>query len=115
MHELAIVENIVKVVCDKLDSVGGNLKVSKVKLKVGKMSTAVPDCLRFYFEHMRKGTPMETAVLEIDEIPVTMKCRQCGNEFKVEEPLFLCPSCQASDIEITGGRDLFIESIVVED
>lgn len=115
MHELPIVQNIIEVVCDKLKDVDGDPRVTKVKLKVGRMSTAVPDCLTFYFEFLRKGTPLEEASLEIEEVPVAAKCRNCGQEFEVEEPAFFCPVCGSCDIQVTAGRELLIESIEVED
>ncbi len=115
MHELSIVENIVKVVCDKLEEIGADSRVSRVRLKVGKMSTAVPDCLEFYFEFLKKDTPLESASLDIVEVPVSGRCRQCGKEFEIEEPVFLCPSCSSFNIEITAGRELLVDSIDVEE
>lgn len=115
MHELSIVENIVKVVCDKLDEIDADSRVSRVRVRVGKMSTAVPDCLQFYFEFLKKDTPLESASLDIVEVPVSGRCRQCGKEFEIGEPVFLCPSCSSINIEITSGRELLVESIDVEE
>jgi len=115
MHELPIVENIIKVVCEKLDEMKETRRVKAVRLKVGKMSTAVPDCLSFYFEYLRKGTALEGACLEIEEIPVRAGCRNCGKEFEVEGPAFFCPDCDSSSIEITAGRELSVDSLEVED
>ena len=115
MHELSIVENIVKVVCDKLEEMGGDPRVSKVRMKVGKMSTAVPDCLQFYFEFLKKDTPLELASLDIVEVSVSGRCRQCGKEFEIGEPPFVCPFCSSFNIEITAGRELLVESIDVEE
>lgn len=115
MHELPIVENIIGVVCDKLKEVGSESRVTSVRLKVGKMSTAVPDCLEFYFELMKKETPLESASLEIEEVPVAAVCRHCGEEFEVSEPAFLCPTCESCDIEIIRGRELLVESMELED
>lgn len=114
MHELSIVESIVKVVCDELQNMGADSRVSRVRLKVGKMSTAVPDCLQFYFELLRKDTPLESASLDIVAVPVSGRCRKCGKEFEIGEPAFVCPSCSSFNIDITGGRELLIESIDVE-
>ena len=115
MHELPIVENIVRVVCEKLDEIDEKRRVRAVRLKVGKMSTAVPDCLSFYFEHLSKGTPLEGACLDIEEIPVKAECRICGKPFEVEDPVFFCPFCDSPNIEITSGRELSVESVQVED
>ncbi len=115
MHELPMVENMVKIVCEKLKESDDDPKVTKVRLKVGKMSTAVPECLELYFEFLKKGTPLESAELEIEVVPVTGRCRQCGREFEIREPVFFCSSCDSYDIEVTAGRELFVDSIEVED
>ena len=39
-----------------------------------------------------------------------MRCRVCGNDFEVQENIFLCP-CGSSDLEIISGKELFIKSI----
>lgn len=115
MHELPMVENVVQVVCAKLDELKETRAVTAVRLKVGKMSSAVPDCLCFYFEFLRKGTPLENASLEIEEIPVKAVCRVCGKEFEVEGPIFFCPLCDSSRLEMIAGRELLVDSIEVED
>jgi hydrogenase nickel incorporation protein HypA/HybF len=115
MHELPIVQNIIQVVCDRLDETKETRRVTSVKLKVGKMSTAVPECLSFYFEFLREGTPLAGASLDIDEISVEGKCRSCGEQFKMVEPAFFCPACDSYSIEVTAGRELLVDSIEVED
>jgi hydrogenase nickel incorporation protein HypA/HybF len=86
-----------------------------VKLKVGRMSTAVPECLSFYFEFLREETPLAGASLDIEEISVEAECRNCGKQFKMEEPAFFCPACDSYSIEVTAGRELFVDSVEVED
>ena len=86
-----------------------------MRLKVGKMSTAVPDSLSFYFEYLRQGTQLEKASLEIEEIPVEARCRKCGKAFQVEGVAFSCPECGSCVIDITAGRELLVDSVEVED
>jgi hydrogenase nickel incorporation protein HypA/HybF len=115
MHELPIVDKIIEVVCEKLEEMDENRAVTSVRLKVGKMSSAVPDCLSFYFEFLRRGTPLEHASLDIEEVPVRAKCQPCGEEFQVDGPVFFCPVCDSSRIEIVRGRELSVDSVELED
>lgn len=115
MHELPIVQNIIQVVCDRLDETKETRRVTSVKLKVGKMSTAVPESLSFYFEFLKEGTPLARASLDIEEISVKAECRNCGKHFQMEGPAFFCPACDSHRIDVTAGRELLVYSVEVED
>lgn len=68
MHELAIVEDLMNTVQDS--ALENNLKiVKKVKIVVGKNTSALADSLLFCFEALSPGTIMEGASLEITETP----------------------------------------------
>ena len=43
-----------------------------------------------------------------------IKCRKCGHVFPPEGFYWSCPECQAFEVEITAGKELYIESIEVE-
>ncbi len=113
MHELTIATNIRKVVEESLKD--KRVKVRKIRLQVGKLTAVVPDSLRFCFQFVIEGTPVEGAELEIQEIPVKGRCKSCGSSFTIEEPIFLCPLCGSNQIELLSGRELMVESIEVEE
>lgn len=75
---------------------------------------AVPDCIRFYFEILSKGTVAEGAALEAEEIPLTGQCKNCSKKFVIKNYVFRCPYCESPNVEIISGRELFIESIEVD-
>jgi Zn finger protein HypA/HybF involved in hydrogenase expression len=52
--------------------------VERINLKVGKLAAVVPDSLKFCFEVAAKNTPLEGAILHIEEIPVTARCKHVG-------------------------------------
>jgi hydrogenase nickel incorporation protein HypA/HybF len=110
MHELALIENVINAV--KNSALENNItRIDKIVLVVGRFANAIPESLEFAFEAIKKTEPLFTeAVLELKETPVECKCHQCGECFKLEGRLrFVCPLCQGNDIEITGGRELYIE------
>ena len=117
MHEMSIVLNVFEVIREQLrEKYGKNdMAVQKVNLVVGRLSSVVPDALAFSFDVAKKDTIFEKAELEIKEVPVEGACKKCKATFAINDPLFLCPSCESPDITITRGRELFIESIEIED
>jgi hydrogenase nickel incorporation protein HypA/HybF len=92
----------------------GAEKVGKINLVLGEMTGVVARSVRFYFDFLSKDTPAEGAELNFTEIPTTARCRDCHKEFELGEFDWTCPHCQGNNIEITGGKELFVESIEVD-
>lgn len=122
MHEGALAQEIVRVVEQHLagykraGQAGRQIgRVSRVNVAVGELAAVVPDSLRFWFEALVKGTPLEEAELAIHEVPVCARCSDCGSTFEISGPDFRCPTCGPARVEITSGRELLIESIELAD
>jgi hydrogenase nickel incorporation protein HypA/HybF len=113
LHELAVTQNLLATVLQEAKSANAE-KITGIYLVVGELSGVVSDCVQFYFDVLKKGTLAETAVIEFKLVPATLKCRDCGSEFRLEEESWVCPRCGNLSVEITGGRDCFIESMEVE-
>jgi hydrogenase nickel incorporation protein HypA/HybF len=109
MHELAVTRGVVDQVTAAAARAGAR-RVLKVRLLVGEVSSVVPDCVRFYFEEMRRGTVAESAELEFSTAPLRIRCPACGGEFGSIEGL--C-GCNAGG-EVVSGQELLVESIEVE-
>lgn len=115
MHELAIARNIQEIVEDQLRTLKEPIRVAKLNLKIGRMTTIVPEILEFYLKLISEGTVLEAASLAIDEVPICAYCKGCGSSFEIQELQFVCPNCQSSQLELTSGRELVVESIEVEE
>ena len=63
MHELAIAKALIEQVGTELDRAGQNKAVKRLELAVGRLSGVHCDCLRFAFELLSPGTPVEGAEL----------------------------------------------------
>jgi len=114
MHEFAIAQGLLKIVeCEALPYAGA--KVLRIKLRVGKMSGVMPDALKFAFEVISQGGVAMDACLEIEEIPLRVRCHHCGGIFAVDVPFMICSHCQSTDVEMISGRELEIESMEIED
>lgn len=113
MHEMGIALQIVEIATASLPVELGAARVAKVNLKVGKLAAVVPESLRFCFNVAVKDTPLEDAVLAIEEVPVVARCKDCGAQWTISEPVFVCKTCRSGSLEILSGRELDIESIEV--
>lgn len=107
MHELAIAESVVSAVMERVSG-----PVSVVRLRVGQMSGVVPDALTFCFDLATVGTPLEGAVLEIEEQQGRASCRTCGEEFLMADAFLLC-ECGSADVQLLAGRELSVMSVEV--
>ncbi|MBO0885693.1 MAG: hydrogenase maturation nickel metallochaperone HypA [Mycobacterium sp.] len=108
MHELAITENIVDTIADRLDGV----QVKVVRLEIGQLSGVVAESVRFCFDVVAQGTALADATLYIVEPPGRVHCRSCGNDSELEDAIPLCP-CGSADVDLLSGYELRIQSVEV--
>ena len=93
-------------------ALNGINRISKVKIVVGQMTMAEPCSMRFAFKALTKiDEPFYiNTLLEIEERPVSCKCDDCASSFAPPDIYtFLCPNCNSPHIEVTGGRELYLD------
>jgi hydrogenase nickel incorporation protein HypA/HybF len=114
MHEMAVAENIVQIIEAELEKLNRQARVTKVNLKIGKLSCVEPAALRLSFQVISRETSLQESVLCIDSVPVKARCKDCGKDFGLNKLDFACPFCSSFRIEILTGRELQIESFEIE-
>jgi hydrogenase nickel incorporation protein HypA/HybF len=113
MHEAPIAQSILELVTGEAEKAKAK-KVNKIYLKIGKMTGAVEDALRFYFEVLTRGTKLEEAEFEIEWVPTRAVCFQCQEVFEVEDMLPVCPHCSGLGGNIISGKELEVVKIEIE-
>jgi len=113
MHELAITQSMLDIVLEQAERAGAK-KVGKINLVVGELTGFVEECVKFYFGLLAENTIAEGANLNFTSVSPQARCRSCDKVFELKEYDWTCPKCGGSDIEITAGRELFVDSIDVE-
>lgn len=108
MHELAITQSVVDAVTERT----GDTRVVSVRLRVGRLAGVVPDAMRFCFELVTAGTPLEGAALEFEQPEGRGHCRTCGEDFALADLILLC-RCGSADVEVMAGRELAVASVVM--
>lgn len=110
MHEVSIVNDMFRIVLDVAEK--ENLsRIDKVRFQLGRMLQVVPELFRFAFDSAKAGTLADQAELEIEFLPVKMRCKECGHAFEVNQDVYSCPQCNGVDLDLLQGKELFIKSI----
>ncbi len=112
VHEMAIAQSVLEIVLDEC-RVHGIATVDRIAVQVGALAAVVPEALRFCFQVVAQGTPAEKAVLDIETVPVVMRCPLCGELFEMEDRLDMCPQCGpvVSGLSLVSGREMTVMSI----
>lgn len=115
MHEMGIAMQIIEIAIASIPADLKNAQVKRVNIEVGKLSAVVPESLHFCFQIASQDTPLSDSELNIEEIPLKVRCTDCNVEWIAYEPVFLCGKCNGKSVEMLTGRELDITSIEVMD
>jgi len=113
MHELSIVASLFEILEEKAKEQKAK-KVTSVKVKVGALSGVVPEFLKTAFDVYKKDTIADEAELKIEEVPLKVKCQQCGAEIIKNDFVFLCEKCASRELKTLAGTELLLEKIEME-
>lgn len=118
MHELAIAESLLSLIKDEMRKHDVH-RLLLVRVRYGALTAIVPEALQFAFESLTAGTEMQGAVLEMEKVPLTLRCMNCGTIFtpQEEENVFVavCPKCHEEiGHQVETGRELFLQHLEAE-
>ena len=110
MHELALARSLIELV-DDYAARQGNRPVRRIHVRLGQLS-AMTRALYFCFGSAARGTRCEGARLDIEEVPLTVRCAGCE---AVKTPSgrynFRCPDCGLPTPEVVTGREMQLAAI----
>lgn len=118
MHELGLVQEIVALAQSEIQRAGYPDRpgsVTRLTLKVGKLSGASPEALRTAFAVVAKSVGWPVAELVIEEPGAVCRCYDCGAGSEISEYVYACPACGEHGISIEGGDELQLVSIDLDD
>jgi hydrogenase nickel incorporation protein HypA/HybF len=114
MHELGIAKNILEIVRQSVPENRLN-SVIYVRIRVGQLSGVVPASLDFCFSAIVNETSMRRARLDIVQVPIVSLCKDCSQNFQIEDLAFFCPVCRSTNLELISGRELEVAEIELSD
>jgi hydrogenase nickel incorporation protein HypA/HybF len=110
MHELKIAQSLAGIVIE-VASRKKLTAVTAVDIAFGQMIQIVPDIFDYAFRECIKDTLAADASLNIEILPLKIKCLECLEEFVPEEFNFRCIKCGSVNLEIIQGKEIFVKSI----
>ena len=114
MHETKFVEEIIFVLKHKLEPAALS-KPLVVNVRLSPLSHVTPEGLKETFkvlvqnEHFSKN-----AVLNIKTMEFDVYCKECKKISKAAQPIFNCPRCKSSDLDIQKEREFIIDSVEIK-
>ncbi|MGB6132609.1 MAG: hydrogenase maturation nickel metallochaperone HypA [Acidobacteriaceae bacterium] len=112
MHELSIALSMMEQMEQQALKHGG--AVRSVLVRIGDMSGVDCEALRFAWQIAREGTPFTRTELEIEKVPLLVRCSQCGETHEAQMFAIACPRCVTPEQEIVTGRELELRSVEME-
>ena len=114
MHELPITQSILDQVL-KYAAKHHASSITAINLTLGEYAGYVDDSIDFYWQIIAKGTIAQNARFNITRVKGQLKCQSCGHTNKGNTKPDLCPVCKSHKLAITGGDQLIIASIRIEE
>lgn len=114
MHELSVMSSILDIVQEHANKNGAS-KVIRINLRIGTLSDIIPEWAQTYFDMLSKDTIADGAQLDIESVPVSVKCTSCGHlqTFQKKDWKFQCVKCESAEIELLSGREFSVTSIEI--
>jgi hydrogenase nickel incorporation protein HypA/HybF len=115
MHEMGIAQQLAQIALDAIPEDIEAPRVEILNLRIGKLAAVVEHSLTFCFEIIARDTPLEGVKLVIESVPVKIQCQGCQRTWEVDTPMFQCPDCQDTKVEMISGREIEITSLELAD
>jgi hydrogenase nickel incorporation protein HypA/HybF len=115
MHELSVTQAILDTALNAAQQAGAE-RIVAIDLVIGELSGIVDDSVQFYFDILSRDTPAQGATLRFQRQPAQVRCLDCDHSYNAAPPLApICPECGSLRLQVTGGRQFFLESIEIND
>ncbi len=113
MHELAVCQSMLQQVMEIARQQQARL-VTRIRVQVGPLSGVEPQLLAQAFPIASAGTLADTAALELESLPVRVRCEQCGAETDALPNRLLCGTCGDYHTQLVSGDELLLASVELE-
>lgn len=110
MHELAVCQSLIAEV-ERVSADHGAASVAVITVAVGPLSGVEGKLLARAFSIARAGTAAENAELEIEAVPVVVRCAACDADTIVVPNRLLCGTCGGWQVELKSGDELLLKRV----
>jgi hydrogenase nickel insertion protein HypA len=110
MHEYSIVQALLTQ-CEDIAKENEAEAVTKIIVKIGKMSGVEPHLLEMAFNTFKEQTICHTAEFVLNVQPLTIECNQCKTVTELGEIHYKCPQCESLDVKVIDGEDMYLMTL----
>jgi|SRR2546422_6539094 hydrogenase nickel incorporation protein HypA/HybF len=110
MHEWGYCEGILEAVQRR----AAGRRVKRVSVRVGVLHRLDQAALQQAFSLAASGSEAEDAIVDLVFIPTRWRCRLCQGESEAADLIVVCPGCGGTEVEVSGGDELILESVEYE-
>ena len=114
MHEVSLAGGILSAV-EAAARRDPFVRVSRLRLEAGTLASVEIEALRFALEALAPGTLLAGAQIDIEQPPGQAWCLDCAISVPLIERGAGCPQCGGFWLQPTGGTELRILDLQVED
>ncbi|MGI6705163.1 MAG: hydrogenase maturation nickel metallochaperone HypA [Clostridia bacterium] len=113
MHELETTQDILRFVIWEAKKHHAK-KVLRVLIKIGPISSMIPEYIQYYFKQISQNTIAEGAKMEIRKVPLVQQCGKCGFLHMGESFRPRCQQCESRQMRVLSGTDIIVDSVEFE-
>lgn len=114
MHEMSLAGGILQVI-DDAAARDPFARVQRLTLEAGALAGVEVRALRFALEAIAPGTRLDGAEIVITQPPGQAWCLRCSCSVSISSRTDACPQCGSHQLQATGGTELKVLDLVVQD
>jgi len=113
MHELAICQSLISQVED-IAKKHQSKKVISILVQIGPLSGAEAPLIKSAYPIAAAGTVAEQAILEIETMPIRVRCNSCQEETIAKVNRLICGKCGDFHTELLSGDEMLLASLELD-
>lgn len=113
MHEYSIVQALLEQ-CEGHVKANDATKVTKVVIKIGKLSGVEPHLLEIAFETFKEKTVCDGAEFVMDVQNLVLYCNVCKQKSEQNEMRYCCAYCQSANVSVIDGEGMYLMTLEME-
>jgi hydrogenase nickel incorporation protein HypA/HybF len=107
MHEFGLCEAVLEAVRTR----AAGREVAGIRVRCGVRHAVDSAAMTQAFGVVAEGTEAAGAMVDIVTVPAVVTCRDCAAAGESTDLLAACARCGGSNVEISGGDELILESV----
>jgi hydrogenase nickel incorporation protein HypA/HybF len=114
MHEMSLAESVREIAIDVARQHGAN-RVRSIEIVIGRLASVEMSALRFGLDVVLRGGVTDGATLQFTEVAGQAWCWDCAATVEIASSVAECPRCGSTRLQVTGGCDLRVGAVELDE